>query len=264
LCATGRTDQLRRLGLPPDKMLPDSASDDTSVVPLVGASLELMTPSLLGDRLLRPRLFAHVDVSAAFSYERNLAGVEAPGEFALPKGFTAPLGTALVDAAVEEIAVQGQGTRTRMQVDRWIYSAGAGIALTTEFLQRTVRIKPSFEYIREEIEYLAVARRAVQLRRPSGGADLSGFRLLSLNDTTTETYDGIGPGLELEVDAARLGPFVSSVYVMGRGYYLYGDLDIVLAQTNEFGESAVWTATLERWAWRAGVGFRLRWSPEID
>jgi hypothetical protein len=264
LCANGRTTQLKNLGLPSNQILPDSQGDDTSIVPLVGGSLELMTPSLLGEHLFRPRLFAHAELAAAFSYERNLAGVESPGEFALPKDFTPPRGTEPVDAAVEEIAVRGQGSRTRMQVDPWLYSGGAGIAFTTEILDRTIRIKPSVEYLREEIEYIGVVHRAVQLRRPSGGADLSGFRLLSLTDKDRETYDGVGPGLELEVDAARLGPFVSSVYMTGRGYYLYGKFDIKMSATNEFGETATWTADLDRWAWRGGVGIRFRWLPEAD
>jgi hypothetical protein len=264
LCESGRETQLRTLGLPANKLLPDDAGHDTSIAPLVGGSLELMTPSLLGEHLLRPRLFAHADVAAAFAYERNLAGVEGPGEFALPKGLVIPRGFDPHDALVDEIAIQGQGSRTRMQVERWIYSGGIGLALTTEFLDRRIRIKPSFEYLREEIEYLAVVRRAVQLRRPPGAVDLSGFRLVSLNDTDRETYDGIGPGLELEVDAARLGPFVSSVFVLGRGYYLYGDFDIKMSATNEFGETATWTADLERWAWRGGVGIRFRWEPEAD
>ena len=70
--------------------------------------------------------------------------------------------------------------------------------------------------------------------------------------------------LELEVDAARLGPFVSSVYLMGRGYRLLGDIDSSFSATNEFGETASWTFRPDRWVWRAGVGIRFHWLPERD
>jgi len=63
----------------PTQILADDEGHDTSVAPLVGASLELMTPSPF-DGWLRPRLFLHGDGAAAFSFERNVAGVEAPKE----------------------------------------------------------------------------------------------------------------------------------------------------------------------------------------
>lgn len=255
LCPTSRPD--------PTKIQPDDAGNDTSVVPLVGASLELMTPSLLGDAFLRPRAFVHGDIAAAFSYERNLAGAGSPGDFALPKGIVL-LGADPHDFGIDELAIAGQGTRTRMQVRRWVYSAGTGVALTAEVFNRRIRVKPSFEYLREEVDFIGVANRAVALVRPSGVADLSGWRLISLTATERESYDGIGGGLELEVDTARLGPFVSSVYVMGRGYYLNGDRDVTMSTSNQFGENATWTAKLDPYLWRGGVGFRFRWSPEVD
>ena len=70
----------------PRKIQPDDAGSDTNVVPLVGASLELMTPRLF-EPLLQPRLFVHGDAAAAFGFERNLAGTGAPDEFAPPDPF---------------------------------------------------------------------------------------------------------------------------------------------------------------------------------
>src|SRR5262249_31311051 len=94
--------------------------------------------------------------------------------------------------------------------------------------------------------------------------DLSDFRLLSLTHEEKRGYDGIGPGLELEVDTARLGPFVSSVYLMGRGYRLLGNLDTTFSQTNEFGETATWTFQPDRWVWRGGVGIRSHGLPQPE
>jgi hypothetical protein len=252
LCATSRQNA--------STILPTDNGSDTSIVPIVGTTLEVMSPSLVGDHLLRPRVFLHGDVSAGFSYERNLAGVGNPGQFKLPPDLTFTSDPNFVD--LEELTIQGQGSRTRMQVDRWLFGGGVGVAFSAELFQRRFRIKPSFEYQREKVEFIGTVHRAVKLRNPSGANNLDQFRFITLTDSTEESYDGIGPGLELEVDASRLGPFISSVFLMARGYYLMGDLDVSMTQTNQFGETATWTAKLDPWAWRTGVGFRIRWSPE--
>jgi hypothetical protein len=247
LCQTNRPN--------PRQILPNDDDADTSVTPLVGGSIEIMTPSPL-EAWLRPRAFLRGDAAASFGFERKLAGVESPGEYAVP--------TDLAPSAndVEELSVRGQGSRARYQVKKLVLSAGTGLAFSFDFLGRRVRLKPSLEYLHYEADLIGVVHRAVKQRRPSGAADVSGFRQITLTNQEQRAYDGIGPGLELEADTARLGPFLTSVYIMGRGYHLFGDLDTTLSTTNEFGESATWTFDPERWLWRSGVGFRFRWVPE--
>ena len=257
----------------PTKIQPDDSGSDTAIAPLVGGSLELMTPSPF-DGFLYPRLFVHGDYAAAFSFERNLAGTGSPDQMG-PPDFYANTND------VEELAIQGQGSRAKWQLDRDIWSAGGGLALTTTWFQRTVRIKPSVEWIHFTQEFIGVVHRAVKLKTPSQPQivvnpgtpdwraqiilnDLSGFRQIALTRVETQDFDGIGPGLELEVDTVRLGPFMTSVFALGRGYHLLGDLDQTFSATNEFGETATWTFEPEQWMWRAGVGFRLRWVPETD
>lgn len=258
LCATARQN-------PQQILFPDDEGDDTSVAPLVGASLELMTPSPL-DGWLRPRLFVHGDAASAFSFERNVAGVEGPDDFALPQNIVLTPGEDPENyTRLDELSIVGQGSRTRIQVRRLVWSAGGGIALSFDVLGRRVRLKPSFEYLRQELDLIGVVHRAVQLREPGvSTTSLRDYRQLSLTREEQESYDGIGPGLELEVDAARLGPIASSVYLMGRGYYLLGDLETRFSQSNEYGETATWTFRPDRWVWRSGVGFRFRWLPELD
>jgi hypothetical protein len=239
------------------KLRPDSASSDTDVAPLVGASLELMTPRLF-DAALRPRLFAHGDAAASFGFERNLAGEASPGTFLVPPPREA-------DNDVEEVTVKGQGSRARAQVRRLVLSAGGGVAFSLDLFERRVRIKPSFEYLREEIDLIGGLRRVVKLSAPvdpRGPSPLEGFRLVVLKASAKKRLDAIGPGLEIEADTLRMGPFLLSIYAAGRGYHFFGNLDDTLTATNEFGETATWTFEKERWAWRAGVGLRFRLIPE--
>jgi hypothetical protein len=266
LCTTSRTN--------PREITADDSGSDTSIAPLVGGSLELMTPSPL-DGFLYPRLFVHADYAAAFAFERNLAGTGSPGRFAPPDFFP------VLNPDVEELAIQGQGSRSRWQLNRDIWSAGGGIALTTTWFQRTIRIKPSLEWIHFDQDFIGVVHRAVKLKTPSQPqvvqnpgtpdwraqiifSDISAFRQIALTRVETHDFDGIGPGLEIEVDTVRLGPFKTSVFALGRGYHLLGDLDQTFTATNEFGETATWTFEPEQWMWRAGVGFRFRWVPESD
>jgi hypothetical protein len=270
----GRTNALCTSERDEQKIDADDSGSDTAVAPLVGGSLELMTPSPF-DGFLYPRLFVHGDYAAAFSFERNLAGRGSPAEFQGPETYTRS------QPNVEELAIRGQGSRARWQLDRDIWSAGGGLALTTTWFQRTIRIKPSFEWIHFSQDFIGVVHRAVKLKTPSQPqivvnpgqpnwesrvifTDLSGFRQIALTRIETHDFDGIGPGLELEVDTARLGPILSSVFAFGRGYRLLSDPDQSFSVTNEFGETATWTFEPEKWLWRAGVGIRFRWVPESD
>ncbi|HKA14713.1 MAG TPA: hypothetical protein VKH41_06825 [Myxococcota bacterium] len=229
-----------------------TASSDTSVASLVVGSLELMTPRLL-DRFLSPRLFVRGDAAAAFAFERNLAGERKPGPF-----FTDPLKPTEND--VFERSVGGQGSRAKFQVRPLVLGAGFGVAFTTTLFDRTIRLKPSVEYLREEVDLIASVRRAVKLQDPT--PDLSGFRLISLSASEEETLHGLGGGIELETDAGRLGPIMVSVFVNGRGYHFLGNLHHTLTDTNERGETASWYYDFDPWAWRAGIGARFRWLPD--
>jgi hypothetical protein len=231
---------------------PSTQGGDTDVAAVVNASLELLTPSLL-DAFFSPRLFAHADVALAFGFERTLAGERKPDEF-----LADPLPPNRVERSEGEIA--GQGSRAIVQLREIVAGGGAGIAFTTSIFDRRIRIKPSAEYLYQEVDLIASVRRAVALADPA--RTLNDFRLIDLHDSSTEALHGIGGGLEIELDAGRLGPVMMSVFVLGRAYHFTGNLNHTLRQTNESGESAVWRFELDPWAYRAGVGARFRWLPE--
>lgn len=249
----------RNGGLCPDsepELVPDTSSSDTSVAPLVGGAFELMTPRPFRSPWA-PRFFAHADLSAVFASERNLAGERSPGRLRPPD-----LNTRQQDA-IPEISVLGQGSRAKSQVRRVAVSAGAGLAFTLRLFERTLRLKPSFEYLRQEVELTGELSRAVKQQTPAQGfGTLDDFRKLRLRASDVETQHGVGAGLEIEADTSRLGPFVLSVFAQARGYYFLGDLDYTLSDTNEFGETVTWRYDFDPWAWRGGAGLRFRWLPE--
>jgi hypothetical protein len=232
-----------------------------------------MTPGLL-DVPGRPRLFAHADGSLAFAFQRKLAGVGKPGDMGLPPAPAVGLGLSNV---LTEETITGQGNRVFSELQTGVFTAGAGVAFTAKIFDRTVRIKPSFAYLRQEIEFSGVAHRAIQIRgsvqfRPDG---LEDFRLLSFSVSKTQIQHGIGGGLELEVDTQRIGPFLVSVFAGANAYHILGHLDETLcSDQNEVGpsfspdacetgtgEKVTWRFEPDDLAWQGGVGLRFRFVP---
>ena len=116
-----------------------------------------MTPRLVHG-FLDPRLFVRAEAALAFGFERNLAG----------QGARAVLGSSFSGHGhrLEELTIPGQGSRARWQLDRYVYSAGGGVAFTLTLFERTFRIKPSAEWVQVEQDFIGVTRRAVKLRAP--------------------------------------------------------------------------------------------------
>jgi hypothetical protein len=235
---------------------PSASGDDLMVTPFVAGSLELMTPGLTSVPG-RPRLFAHADAAASFGFTRDVAKEGLPGEFELAPGDPPPI--------TREETIRGQGSTTTVEVKPLLISAGAGVAFTVDAWERRLRIKPSVEYLREEIAVSGVVNRAVQIRSDADQKNVvfpDDFRLIELRGSEKRVFHGVGPGLELELDTARAGPLMLAVYVAGQAYAFLGDLEIEFSDTNEYEEAATWSAEKNRWGFRAGVGLRFRWVPE--
>ena len=253
------------LSTTPQLIRPSASGDGTLLAALVGTSLELMTPRLSA-AYAEPRLFLHAGAAATFGSPKNLAR----------EGSYGPLGPppVLETTFFGENTIVGQGTQTEAQSQRWIVSAGGGVAISVDWFGFRLRIKPSIEYLREVVRLEGVTNRAVLIHGTSGNvfADTSVAILLSQYDdrvrqielagAETKAYHGVGPGLELETDVERFGPFIWSVFASGKATAFIGNLEFATNATNQFGEVAGWNFEKDRWAYRANVGLRFRWLPE--
>jgi len=240
---------------------PSASGKDLNVGAIVSGSLEIMSPRFV-DRFGRPRAFVHGDVGGYFGFKRDVA----------KEGVTGPLEPAPNLLFLNEMTILGQGSRTTAETQGFLVTAGAGIAFSFDAFGRRMRIKPSFEYLREKIEVTGVVQRAVQI---DGTATmLSDFRLIELNGKQSRVYNGIGPGLELEMDAARAGPVMLTVFFSAQAYRFLGDLDMQFSESTTPAcspplctppvppETAEWSFEKKPWAYRGGVGVRFRWQPE--
>jgi hypothetical protein len=235
--------------------------DSTAVLGFVGFSAELATPALHRVRG-RPRLFVHADASILFDSQESVANQGSPGpleEMGPPSNPSQPPPVA---------AVTGQGSAVKVETQPLGLSAGAGVAFSLEAWQRTIRIKPSAEWQWQQDEVtgqLGVAEAIVAPTPPN--LPQCPCRTVLVEASTTQGFHSLGPGLEIEMDAARAGPFMLSLYTSGQAYHILGDRTVELTGTGTFDDgnrNVSFDAEYERepWHFRIGVGLRFRWVPE--
>jgi hypothetical protein len=239
---------------------PVTSGGSRLVPPYVGGDLELMTPGAVSLPGI-PRLFAHAGAAAVFSQTLN------PAKEGVPEPMRTPPG---VGTGITEDTIFGQGSQTSVKNGPLAVTAGAGVAFTIDAFERRIRIKPSVEYLWEELEVSGIVQRAVALTSPAQANGIEDFRLIILRDEETQAFHGVGPGLEIETDAARVGSFMASIFIGAQAYAILGDRRVEFSTSNQVlnnsdvpvEESAAWSVEKDPWAYRAGVGLRLRWAPE--
>jgi hypothetical protein len=219
------------------------------ISPWLGGSLEIMTPSWepLGERT---RFFVHGGLAGNFGFERDLAKEGNPDTFVAPT----------IPAFGDEALVQGQGSVTRAEPTDFQASAGIGLSVTIDTEWRRIRIKPSLEYLVEEIEISGLVHRAT-----SDDPAIPSFNFFAISGADEKFFHSIGPGLEVEADVARTGPLLLALTTSGGAYHILGDRDVEFSSTDATGaESAAWRYRREAWTYRFQVGLRLRWAPDVD
>lgn len=243
------------------------------VTPSFGLTAELMTPAWF-DWPGRPRFFVHGDVIVAFGPNYSIPAIGKPG----------PLGDPGGGVALQDETVLGQGAYTQGTVQPLQAAAGAGIAFSTEWGGRAVRFKPSIEYLRQEVKVQALASRAVKYQQEPG-AGLGNFRQILISGQSQRVYDGIGPGFQLEVDTARKGSLVVSLYGSIKAWAFLNNepIEVKASNQNAFsvgcrpnnsdpinpnnpllcsGEQGDFSFERDQWGFGGAFGLRFRWVPE--
>jgi len=211
----------------------------------IGGNLELLTPVL--EIPLRPRFFIGGEIVNVSHQRRRIA---AEGD---PSGLKPPS-----NALYPENAILGQGSSTVTDLDNVLYGASIGLSIPLDIGDWKLSIKPSARYLHREITFEGRVMRAY---RPF---DFGPTSELVLIDHDSKGVDAVGPGLEIEIEAARVKSLVASFYFGGGAYRVLGDRSIAFSQTRQdsLGQStyrANWTADLDQWIYRAGLGLRVKW-----
>ena len=238
--------------------------DALAVFAHVGLSAELMTPAL-ASRLGAPRLFVHGDIGLSFDAEESIANEGDPGSIRIPVIDNNSDGTP--DGEPPVAGIVGRGSATKAETQPAVYSAGAGVAFTFDAWGRPLRLKPSLEWLYQETTITGLVGDAEAI----DGGQQCPCRTALVGARRTEGFHSLGVGLEVELDAARAGPSMLSVFLAGQGYRVLGGRSVELAASGSYTEptgppvqslSTDSSYDLDPWNFRLIFGLRLRWHPE--
>jgi hypothetical protein len=238
-----------------------------------------MTPALAIPT--RPRLFASAEILPTFASDRDLA---LDGDPSCVRGPVSGVRCARDgDRVFEQQEANGLGSRTSARIDTLVYGASLGVAFPVQVGKRQLRIKPSFGWINYKLEAEALVVDADC--NPSDQCTIVENRLRerTLTASDSQRFNGIGPGLDVEMDTGRYGPIGSSLFLGARAYRILGNRTISFGTEKDFPETHTddndlnspivfgpekdvgrFEVEVDPWIYRAHVGIRFYWlgSPE--
>ena len=248
------------------------AGDDTVVSPFVGGTFELMSPAL--PIPTRPRIFIGGEILPTFAPGRDLGVQGDPGCVRGPE----PKQPCAVDEVFRrqpffEDAANGTGTVIESRVGTMTYGAHIGVSFPFEFADRQFRIKPSVGWINFKVSTHGLIVDAAC--SPVGCTDFTlivgspptiGFlRETRLSVRDSQHFNGVGPGLDLEMDTGQYGPVGVSLFIGGRAYLILDDRKIFsqtgLIISDQLGNDEVrgrFEVEIDKWMYRAHVGMRFQ------
>jgi hypothetical protein len=243
--------------------------NELAVTPYVGGNLSLETPVL--GRLGRPRLFAGLELPYQFGIDRNVAQKERPTGIKEPDNLEA-------GETLDEGAMLGVGSRTRSEVQGLTFGANAGVAFSFEAFGKQFHVKPSANWLRTQITVRGRIEHGICIQE--GGiqhCDVDGIqppgamaftRIITLKGRDGIWLDGIGPGVDVEMETGHFGPYTVTAFFGGGGYYLLGDRSVAFEAQRTIGPDqlgdpvgyhANFSFRVSPWLYRAGLGLRLSW-----
>jgi hypothetical protein len=234
---------------------------ETLVFPSLTLDAELLSPSFWG-LPGEPRLFVHGGPGISFDGERNVVKEGTPGT---------PL-IAVIDANNDGIpdpgrlpplgGTRGLGSAVQTEVSPLVLRAGGGLAFRARWKGRVFWFKPSVIWQRQRTEVTTLVSAAESISNNG----LCPCRTIEFREREAKTSDMIGPALELEMETARAGSFVMTLFVAGQAFNLLGNRSVTLDTTTQFDDGTPMQVhsllTRDDWSYAGQLGFRFRWHPE--
>jgi hypothetical protein len=216
---------------------------------LIGGILELQTPQLFSPKW-SPRIFFGGEISHVSSQKRQIAREGDPSDL----NFEPP------SATFPDEAILGQGQATTADADTVLYGASIGISFPFEVRDWRISIKPQARYLHQKIDFSGVVLDAERDGFP--GDDPT--RKVEIFGSDSIDVDAVGPALEIEIDAARVGSLNASIFFNGGAYKVLSDRKTAFSSRTrdnlDTGDyRGDWTAEVDPWIYRANAGFRVKW-----
>jgi hypothetical protein len=244
---------------------------DTAVSPFVGGSLEVMTPALPLPG--RPRLFLSGEILPTFASDRDLAVDGDPSCVRGPEP-NAPCARkpgGLGGLPFNADSANGTGSNTIATVDTLVYGANLGAAFPFEFADRQLRIKPSIAWINYKVEADGFVVDAACGNPPGSDLCRDFLREMTLSASESQRFNGIGPGVDVELDTGQIGPFGVSLFLGGRAYAIVGDRSFSFGASKAYDDQlgmedavAQFDVKVDPWMFRTHGGIRFQWLGNQD
>lgn len=215
----------------------------------VGGSMELQTPQLLPYKW-SPRIFIGGEVLNVSAQSRPIAREGNPSSITDPGAGTFP-----------EDAILGQGSATQADMRNVMYGARIGISVPVQIGDWRVSIKPAARYLNQKYTFNG---KLIHASRGGLLGDQPPTTIVEMFGDGSMDVHSVGPGLEIEIDAVRIGSVAASVYVSGGGYKVLSDRKTKFFANardslDNRDHTATWKAEIEPWIYRASAGFRVKW-----
>jgi hypothetical protein len=241
--------------------------DTRTVFPTLGARIALATPSLVdlsgvmeGPSTLR--LYAHGGISYSIDKVTSITREGTVGPFKSRAAGGVDQG---LDSNELAEVFSGQGAEVSSETQPLLLTAGLGVDFAFTIFDRLLHLKPSVEYRREELDYSAFASDVLPngTNPNPGRCPCAGLRLRA---DEHQISHGIGPGLELELEAVRAEDFLLSIYAVAIGYRNLGELTQRWTKTGTYDDGVTpgdvtGKVEIPDWSVRLGVGVRVSWLP---
>ncbi len=240
----------------------DISSESRAFFGHLGVDAEIASPVLF-EHATAPRIFLRGGYATSFDGEERIANEGAPGAIEIP--IVDNNNDGIPDAPTPVGAIKGLGSATAAESRSPIWSAAIGVDLGFDAFERRFHVRPSFEWIRQRDRVKAIFGFGEKFPLV-GNDDECPCRTVSASGEKTETYHGIGPGLEISVDAGRFHSIVATVFAGGQAYFnLNRTIEINATGTFDDNSSTqTLRATYERDLvdYRVAWGVRFHWAPE--
>lgn len=227
----------------PSPLRDSSDGDDATVTPTVSASLQLLTPRV--DVVPGgPRFFVSGEVITFWGQERDIAKEGSPTGVVFPPPQS---GSGLQNALrYTQRGLFGSGSKTQSEVQMLGFGARAGVAFPFQFRERRMWVKPSIDWIQYEVDVRGTVVAGLKddgllqggsalgnpaPYRPNNGAgDFlergPGIRAVNLFGSGSKVFNGIGPGIEIEMETGRFGPLGVSIFFSAEAFSVLGNRSV--------------------------------------
>ncbi len=252
----------------PVPIRPSKTDQNLDVSPVVGLSLELMSPELPVPA--SPRLVIGAEMVPIFGFERSVARNGDPSTLRppLPPGST---------IRFDEDKFVGQGSKVTSEMDKLAWGAYMGMSFPFELFDRSLRIKPNVSWLRYRLDFTGLVSDAEcitpSLISPTDcNAPTSSVRAISLAMDTSKSFHAIGPGIDLEMETSVFGHIGSAIFVGFRAYRVLTDRRVEFGATQTFNDpigtgdvtNARFSTKVNSWIYRAVFGFRVELQGFLD